>query len=133
MNIAFVVAGILALTAAAIHGGLGEKIVVTKLRRETLPTSKFGGSSMTLLMIRVTWHITTLAFFVLGSALVVCSPGDPSAACQGIGRLSSIAFASFFLLAGAIAFPNIRRTVRRHPAPIVFLAVAVLSWVGAGR
>lgn len=133
MNIAFVVAGLLALTAAAIHGGLGEKIVVRKLGVETLPTSKFGGARMTLLMIRVTWHITTLAFFVLGSALIVCSPGQPSAACQGIGRLSSIAFASFFLLAGAIAFPNIRRTVRRHPAPIVFLAVAVLSWVGAGR
>ena len=131
MNAPFIIAGALALTAAAIHGGLGEKIVVSKLRRETLPTSKFGGSAMTLLMIRVTWHITTLAFLVLGSALLVCSPGALGDACEGIGRISSIAFASFFLLAGALAFPNIRRTVRRHPAPIVFLAVAVLSWVGA--
>jgi hypothetical protein len=133
MNIAFIIAGLLALTAAAIHGGLGEKIVVTKLRRETLPTSKFGGSSMTLLMIRVTWHITTLAFLVLGSALLVCSPGAPGDACEGIGRLSSISFASFFLLAAALAAPNIRRTVQRHPAPLVFALVAVLSWWGAGR
>jgi hypothetical protein len=133
MNIPFIVAGSLALTAAAIHGGLGEKIVVRRLGVETLPSTQFGGARMTLLMIRVTWHITSLAFLVLGSALLVCSPREPSGACQGIGRLSSISFASYFLLAGALAFPNIRRTVRRHPAPIVFLAVSVLSWVGAGR
>ncbi len=133
MNVPFVVAGALAIMAAAIHGGLGEKIVVSKLRRETLPSSRFGSPRMTLLMIRVTWHITTLAFLVMGSALVACSPIASSQVCEGVGRISSIAFASFFVLTIGLAAPHIRRTVRRHPAPLIFAVVSVLAWVGAGR
>jgi hypothetical protein len=132
MNVPFVVAGALALTGAAVHGILGERIVVTKLRTETLPSSRFGNARMTLLMIRATWHITTLAFFVMGSALIACSPVS-SGACEGVGRVSAIAFASFFALTIGLAAPHVRRTVRRHPAPLIFLAVAVLAWVGAGR
>jgi hypothetical protein len=132
MNVPFVIAGVLAITGAAVHGILGERIVVTKLRTETLPSSRFGNAGMSLLMIRATWHITTLAFLVMGSALVACSP-VPSGACEGIGRISAIAFASFFLLTIGLAAPHVRRTVRRHPAPLIFLAVAVLAWVGSGR
>ena len=132
MNWPFAIAGFLALTGAAVHGILGEKIVVTKLRTETLPSSRFGNATMSLLMIRATWHITTLAFLVLGSALVACTPAS-SAACEGVGRVSAIAFASFFVLTIGLAAPHVRRTVRRHPAPLIFLAVAVMAWVGAGR
>ncbi len=132
MNVPFVIAGVLAITGAAVHGILGEKIVVTKLRTETLPSSRFGNAAMSLLMIRATWHITTLAFLVMGSALVACSPVS-SGACEGIGRISAIAFASFFLLTIGLAAPHVRRTVRRHPAPLIFLAVAVLAWAGSGR
>ena len=132
MNWPFAIAGVLALTGAAVHGILGEKIVVTKLRTETLPSSRFGNATTSLLMIRATWHITTLAFLVLGSALVACTPAS-SAACEGVGRVSAIAFASFFVLTIGLAAPHVRRTVRRHPAPLIFLAVAVMAWVGAGR
>jgi hypothetical protein len=70
MNVPWVVAGSLALLAAAIHGVGGEVLVVRKLSPEVLPSSPFGGPRMTKLMIRATWHITTSAFLTVGSALL---------------------------------------------------------------
>ena len=134
MNVPFVVAGALALLAAAIHGVVGEQLVVMKLRRETLPSSRFGSSSVTLIMIRATWHITTLAFLVMGAGLVACSPEPLRRACEGVGRVSALAFASFFVLAIGLVIPHIRRRAPlRHPAPLIFAIVAALSWWGAGR
>ncbi|MFY9588582.1 MAG: hypothetical protein WAT66_14150 [Actinomycetota bacterium] len=133
MNVPFLLAGVLALTAAAVHGIAGERIVVTKLRRETLPSSPFGGASFTMVMIRATWHITTIAFLVTGSALAACTPVASSGACDGIGRISSIAYAGFALLTIGLAMPHLRRARLRHPAPLIFLLVAVLSWWGSVR
>ncbi len=133
MNVPFAVAGALAITAAAIHGIAGERLVVTKLSLEGLPSTQFGSPRFTKLMIRATWHITTIAFVVTGSALAACVPNGSSQACEGIGRMSAIAYASFAALTIGLAVPHVRRTVRRHPAPLIFVAIAVLSWWGTGR
>jgi hypothetical protein len=134
MNVQFAIAGALSLIAAAIHGGAGEALVVRKLHREALSPSRFGGPSMTMVMIRATWHITTLAFAVIGASLAVCAPGSPSQACAGIGRLAAIAFASFAVLAiglGIAAGPRWPRALMRHPGPLIFVLVAVLAWRGS--
>ena len=133
MNVPFLIAGTLALTGAAIHGILGERIVVTKLRLETLPSTQFGSSRFTKVMIRATWHITTLAFVVMGSGLLACAPDASSGACEGIGRMTAIAYASDTALVIGLAAPQIRRARLRHPAPLLFAVVAALSWWGAGR
>lgn len=133
MNVQFLIAGALALLASSIHGIAGEKLLVMKLRHESLPTSRFGGTSMTLMMIRGTWHVTTLAFLVIGSALFVCTPATSSEACVGVGRVSAIAFASFFMLTIGLGARDFLRNIRRHQAPIAFALIAVLSWWGAGR
>jgi hypothetical protein len=134
MNVPFAIAGVLALAGAAIHGGVGEALVVTKLRTEMLSPTRFGGPSFTKLMIRATWHITTLAFVVIGSAMLVCSPAGSSDACRGIGQLAAISYAAFgALAAGLVASRGPRallRALRRHPAPLVFVSVAVLAWWG---
>ena len=135
MNIPFAIAGALSLMAALIHGIAGEAVVVTKLRTKTLSPSPFGGPPFTKLMIRVTWHITTLAFAVIGSAMAVCTPNGTTQACAGVGRLSAIAYGSFAALAIGLAVQQgprkVLRAMRRHPAPLVFIAVAVLAWRGS--
>jgi hypothetical protein len=135
MNLQFAIAGALALVAAVVHGAGGEVLVVTKLHTEVLSPSPFGGPKMTKLMIRVTWHITTLAFAVIGSAMAVCSPAGSSQACEGVGRVGAISFASFALLTFALAAAQgprrMLRSVRRHPAPFLFVSVAVLAWWGS--
>lgn len=134
MNVPFLIAGALALMAALIHGAAGEALVVSKLRTEVLSPTRFSGASFTKLMIRVTWHITTIAFAVAGSTMAACAPGS-SEACRGVGQVASISFASFALLAFGIVVMThgpraLTRTVRRHPAPVIFVLVAVLAWWG---
>jgi len=130
MNVPFAVAGALALTGAAVHGLAGEKLVVTKLRNETLPSSPFGGPSATKLMIRVTWHITTIAFVVMGAALTACAPGASSEACRGMGRVSGLAYSGFVALTIGLTAPQGPRALLRHPAPLLFGMVAALAWWG---
>ena len=130
MNVPFVLAGVLALTGAAVHGIAGEKIVVTKLGTEILPSSRFGGSSFTKVMIRATWHITTIAFVVMGGGLMACAPGASSEACRGIGRVAALAYSGFAALTIGLAAPQIFRARLRHPAPLLFGIVALLAWWG---
>ena len=135
MNVEFAIAGALSLAAAAIHGGAGEKLVVSRLRTDTLASTPFGGPGTTMLMIRVTWHITTLAFLVIGSAMEACVPGGAGGACAGVGRMSAVSFASFALVAIGLAPAQqgrgMPRILLRHPGPLVFVAVAVLAWRGS--
>ncbi|MGH2793733.1 MAG: hypothetical protein ACRDKG_05465 [Actinomycetota bacterium] len=135
MNVPFAIAGALSLMAAAIHGGVGERLVVTKLRTEVLAPSRFGGPGMTKLMIRVTWHIATLAFLVIGSAMVACTPAGSSQSCRAVGHLAAISFGSFAVLAIGLAVAAQRartpRTLLRHPGPLAFVAVACLAWWGS--
>src|SRR4051812_50152286 len=80
MNVLLIVAGAIGILAAGVHGVAGEILVVRKLSPERLATSPFGGARMTRAMIHVTWHITTVAFLVVGCALVVAGAGrDPAA------------------------------------------------------
>jgi hypothetical protein len=135
MNLPFAIGGALALVGALIHGIAGEAVVVTKLRTETLSPSPFGGPMMTKLMIRATWHITTIAFVVIGSAMAACAQAGSSRACEGVGRMAAVSYASFAALTLGLAVTQgprgLLRTVRRHPAPLVFVSVAVLAWWGA--
>jgi hypothetical protein len=83
-------------------------------------------------MIRGTWHITTLAFAVIGSAMAVCAPAESSGACRGVGRVAAISFTCFAVLTvGLAAARGPRALLRlRHPAPLIFVLVAVLAWWG---
>lgn len=136
MNVPFALAGVLALSGAAVHGVAGEKMVVTKLGAEILPSSPFGGPSFTKLMIRATWHITTIAFVVMGGALMACAPGASSEACRGIGVVAALAYSGFVALTIGLAAPQLLarrpgpRALLRHPAPLLFGMVAVLAWWG---
>jgi hypothetical protein len=135
MNLAFAIAGALALVGAVIHGGVGERLVVTKLRTEVLSPTRFGGPSMTKLMIRVTWHIVTFTFLVIGVAMAACATAGASEACRGVSRVTAISFTGFgALAAGIVAMAQGPRALlpalRRHPAPLVFGAVAALAWLG---
>lgn len=71
MNAQLMIAGSFAIVGAAIHGAGGEVLVLRKLSPEVLPASSFGGPRMTRAMIHVTWHLTTVAFFAVGLALLL--------------------------------------------------------------
>jgi hypothetical protein len=133
VNVPLIAAGSLALLAAAIHGVAGEVLVVRKLSPGTLPSTRFGGSGMTKTMIHVTWHIATIAFLTVGSALVLSGSvlhGDTARGIALVAASASTGFAALAVGLGATTtqFP---RSLLRHPGPVVLTATAVLAWWGA--
>ena len=132
MNVSLIVAGSLAILATAIHGVGGEVLVVRKLSPGTLPSTRFGGPGMTKAMIHVTWHMTTIAFLTVGTALLLSGSVLHGDTARGIGVVAAVASTGFAALAvglgGATQSP---RSLLRHPAPVALTAIAALAWWGA--
>jgi hypothetical protein len=128
MNVPLIAAGSLAILGAAVHGVGGEVLVVRKLSPTMLPSSRFGGPRTTKTMIHVTWHMTTIGFLSVGSALVLAGTvlhRDPA---RGIALLAAGASTGF--AAVAVGMGTSPRSLLRHPAPAVLTATAALAWWG---
>jgi hypothetical protein len=133
VNAPLIVAGSLAVIGAGIHGAGGELLVVRKLSPGTLPSSRFGGPEMTKTMIHVTWHMTTIAFLTVGSALLLSGTvvhGDAARGIALVGAAASTGFAALAIGLGG-AYGQFPRALVRHPAPVVLTATAALAWWGA--
>jgi hypothetical protein len=132
MNVPLIVAGSLAILGAAVHGVGGEVLVVRKLSPEVLPSSAFGGPRTTKLMIHVTWHLTTIAFLVVGSALLLSGSVLHGDTARGIGLVAASASTGFAAIAMAltIAYSQSPQSLFRHPGPSLLTATAALAWWG---
>jgi hypothetical protein len=133
MNAALVIAGALAILAAAVHGAGGELLVVRKLSLDVLPGTRFGGPATTKAMIHVTWHLTTIAFLTVAGALIAAGTaldGDAARAVAVVAAVAATGFAAVTIGLG-LAYMRTPRGFLRHPAPILLSTVAVLAWVGA--
>lgn len=133
MNFPLIVAGSLAILGAAIHGVGGEILVVRNLSPGTLPSSRFGGPRTTKTMIHVTWHMTTIAFLTVGSALLLSGSVLHGDAARGIGLLAAGASTRFAALAVGLgaAYARSSRSLLRHPGPVLLTVTAALAWWGA--
>jgi hypothetical protein len=133
VNVPLIVAGSLAILGAAIHGVGGEVLVMRKLSPGMLPSSRFGGPRTTRSMIHVTWHMTTIAFLSVGSALVLSGSVLHGDTARGIGLVAAGASSGFAALAVGlgVAYARSPRSLFRHPGPAVLTATAALAWWGA--
>ena len=133
MNVPLIVAGSLAILGATLHGVGGEVLVVRRLSPGTLPSSRFGGPRMTMAMIHVTWHMTTIAFLTVGSALLLSGTVLDGDTARGIALVAAAASTGFAALAVGLggAYARSPRTLLRHPAAAVLTATAALAWWGA--
>jgi hypothetical protein len=88
---------------------------------------------MTKAMIHVTWHLTTIAFVTVGSALLLAGSVLDGDAARWMGLLAAAAATGFAALVVGLggAYMRSPRTLLGHPAPIVLTATAALSWWGA--
>jgi len=130
MNVALVVAGSLALVGAGIHGVAGEMLVVRRLSPAALPESSFGGPGTTKLMIRATWHMTTVAFVTAGAALLLSGTVLDGEVARSVGIVGAAAATGFAAVAVVGAIARSPRAFIHHPAPILLTAVAGLAWAG---
>jgi hypothetical protein len=133
VNVPLIVAGSLAILGAAVHGVGGEVLVVRKLSPGMLPSSRFGGPRTTKSMIHVTWHMTTIAFLAVGTALLLSGSVLHGDAARGIGLAAagaSTGFAAVALGLGAV-YTRSAPSLVLHPGPAVLTATAALAWWGA--
>ena len=130
MNTQFLIAGVVALVAAGIHGVAGEMLILRRLSAGELPSSRFGGPGATMVMIRVTWHIVSATFLAFGLALTTCAFGAQGGSCRNVGLLAAGSFTAYLALSVWIALQGPRALLSRHRAPVAFLVVAVLAWWG---
>jgi hypothetical protein len=88
---------------------------------------------MTKTMIHVTWHMTTIAFLTVGSALLLSGSVLHGDAARGIGLVAAGASTGFAALAVGMgaAYTKSPRSMLRHPGPAVLTATAALAWWGA--
>ena len=133
MNGPLVLAGVLALLGAAVHGGVGQVYVVRSLVATGLPPTRLGGPRMTAAMVQVSWHIVTAAFAGLGVALILAGTaldGDSAEAVAVTGACAATAFAAVMLVLGVTTSGSTRSLIR-HPGPLAFALTAALAWWGA--
>jgi hypothetical protein len=133
VNVPLIVAGLLAILGAAIHGGAGEVLVVRKLSPAMLPASRFGGPRTTKTMIHVTWHLTTVSFLTVGAALLLAGSVLDGDSARGVGVVAAAASTGFAVVAVGLgaAYTQSPRSVFRQPAPALLVATAALAWWGA--
>jgi hypothetical protein len=130
MNVELAIAGLGCFVLAFGHTVIGLRWILPNLTKERLPSTPFGSASMTLSMIRFTWHIVSvllLAFGILLMALASAPDADPKTVLLRW-------FAAFWLAATALAGWNARRrpsSLLRFPVPLVFVVIAVLCWTAS--
>lgn len=133
MNVPLIVAGSLAILGAVVHGVGGEVLVVRKLSPGMLPSTRFGGPRTTKSMIHVTWHMTTIVFLTVGSALLLSGSVLDGDTARGIGLVAagaSTGLAAVALGLGA-AYTRSPPSLVLHPGPALLTATAALAWWGA--
>ena len=121
MNSYFLTCAALLVTSGALHSGLGEVLILTRMKTDPLPTTPFGNQRMTFELLRGTWHLLSLVWLALAAALVIFAEE---------GRPLALTIAALFSLMGLGIVANNPKMALRHPAPILFLAIATTAWLG---
>jgi hypothetical protein len=132
VSVPLIVAGSLAIVGAAVHG-VGGEVLVRTLSPGMLPPSRFGGPRTTKMMIHVTWHMTTIAYLTVGSALLLSGSVLHGDTARGIALVAATACTGFAALAVGLGVASTRsiRALLRHPGPAVLTTTAALAWWGA--
>jgi hypothetical protein len=84
-------------------------------------------------MIRIGWHMATIALLTVGSALLLAGSvldGDTARGMSPLAAGASTGFAA--LVMGVVAAANrFSPAVLRHPGPALLIAIAALAWWGS--
>jgi hypothetical protein len=133
MNVELGIVGLICVAMAIGHETIGVVWVLPSLTEEQLPRTPFGPPSLSLGMVRVTWHIVAIFVLTVGGILLTLAwdaTADPKAVLLGW-------FAGMWLAATAMAGWVVRRDVRkprslvRLPVPLFWVIVGVLCWKAA--
>lgn len=125
MQTSLLIAAALTILIGLAHSYLGERYMLIRLFRRTDLPSLFGSDWFTKRTLRFAWHITSIAWWGFAAILIALAKED----LQNPRQITLQAIAVTF---GVSALLTVTASRGRHFAWIVFLAIAVLSWLAAG-
>ena len=124
MSIPLLAAGILSAVLGVLHSLLGERLLLGPIfRRGDLP-KLLGSTDFARRTLRFAWHLTTVLLLAIGAVITAFSLSPLEAQSAWVPRVLAITFAACSLL-------SLIGTRARHFSWWVFLAIAVLLWLGA--
>ena len=130
MNVELVIAGLGCFVLTFGHTAIGLRWILPNLTTARLSGTPFGPPSLTVSMLRFTWHVVSgvlLGFGILLMALAWAPDADPK-------TLMLRWFAVLFLAGTAKACWDARHrpsSLLRLPVPVVFVVIAVLCWAAS--
>lgn len=124
MNAFLVAAAGVVTLGGVLHSLLGERLILSKLSTASLP-KVVGSSDFTLQVLRVFWHLVSVAWWGFALLLVLLARLP-----AGEGNRSLILAIAVTFLASAIVSAVVSRG--KHFSWGVLLLTAILTWLGAG-
>lgn len=123
VTISLYIAAFLAVAAGLAHSYLGERYILVRLfRRPDLP-KLFGSSEVTARILRLAWHITSIAWFGFAGILVLLA--HPPLSHQHVAWV----LGATLLATAAVIFVGSRG---KHPAWVVFTVIGVIAFYTSG-
>lgn len=130
MNVELAIAGLACFVLAFGHAAIGLRWVLPIVGEGGLRRTPFGPPSLTLSMVRFTWHVVTLMLIGFGVLLAVLA-WSPHA---DLRTVLLRWLAGLWLAATAMACWTTRRRLRsllRFPVPLFFAVIAIMCGVAS--
>jgi hypothetical protein len=133
VNPFFLIAALADLTATVVHGYIGHRLIMTRLTRERLlSTRAFGDADMTRRVLLVTWHAVTAAFACSTLMMSLWAFGTVT---SGSGPMFVSAMHASFLVIGLAVVGRRISGLLMRPIPVAFVTgmttVGLMGWLGS--
>ncbi len=127
MDRALGTAGLLSVALACGHEAVGFLAVLPMMTEDRLDGTRLGPASLTVAMVRVTWHLVGLFVLTAGGVLITLAVADDADARIVVLRWT----AAMWVAATALALGSVRRrpgNIVRLPVPLIWPVIAWLCW-----
>ena len=131
MNWTLVAAGAVMLVGTVVHFVFGDE-ALRKIVRLELPANRFGGPADTKVALRISWHLGTIAFAVLGAWLLATGLQPDAAFALGVTYFSGTLLSCYALIAvTARIYMYGLASFYKNPGPIILGTASILVWWGS--
>ena len=127
MDVGLGIAGLISVVLAVGHETVGLVAVLPLLTEDRLAGTRIGPPSLTVAMLRVSWHLVGLFVLALGGVLLTLAAADDADARTVVLRW----LAAIWTGATVMGFWSVRRRPRnilRLPVPFTWPVIALLCW-----
>lgn len=128
MNVELGIAGIISAALALGHETLGLVWILPNLKEERFPRTPFGPQSMTVAMIRISWHIVGVFALSVGGLLLTLALREAADPMTVLLRWLAAMWLAATAMALWVVRPNNLRKLLRLPVPLLWVLIAVLLW-----